>query len=79
MLLGYSKNTKLAWTPETELVFENVKEKVGNCPKLFFMDDKAPIYLHTDASDYGIGAYLFQVIDNVEVPISFISKSLGNK
>ena len=31
----------------------------------------------TDASDYGIGAYLYQLIDGTERPIDFISKSLS--
>jgi hypothetical protein len=32
--------------------------------------------VYTDASDYGIGGYLFQIIDGVEVPVAFMSKSL---
>ena len=31
----------------------------------------------TDASDDGIGAYLYQLIDSIERPIAFISKSLS--
>ena len=31
----------------------------------------------TDTSDYGIGAYLYQLIDGTERPIVFISKSLS--
>ena len=36
------------------------------------------MFLHTDASDYGIGAYLFQVKDGVEYPLQFISKSFDS-
>ena len=36
----------------------------------------SPIFLHTDASDYGIGAYLFQLKNGIEYPIAFISKAL---
>ena len=41
------------------------------------MDDTLPVFMHTDASKYGIGAYLFQ-LDNEgnEKPIAFISKTL---
>jgi hypothetical protein len=46
------------------------------CPKLFFINENAPIVLCTDASDYGIGAYLYQVVDEQEQPISFLSKTL---
>ena len=41
------------------------------------MDPTAPIYLHADASDYGIGAYLFQIVDGKDQPIAFMSKSLS--
>ena len=37
----------------------------------------APITLHTDASDYGIGGYLFQPIDGKDYPVAFVSKSLS--
>jgi hypothetical protein len=43
---------------------------------MYFVDPDLPLYLHTDASDYGIGGYLFQMIDDVERPNAFISKSL---
>jgi transposase InsO family protein len=36
-----------------------------------------PIFLHTDASDYEIGGYLFQVVDGKEHPIAFVSKCLS--
>ena len=35
--------------------------------------------MHTDASDYGIGAYLFQVFDGSEQPIAFMSKTLSTE
>jgi hypothetical protein len=43
---------------------------------MYFVDPDLPLYLHTDASDYRIGGYLFQIIDDVERPCAFISKSL---
>jgi cleavage and polyadenylation specificity factor subunit 1 len=76
MLGEYEKKRKLVWSPQAEQAFENVKLAIRKCPKLFFVNDNAPIFLHTDASDYGLGAYLFQVIDGGEIPIQFMSKSL---
>lgn len=76
MLSDYDKKKKLVWTPESEKAFEDIRDSIRKCPKLFFMDDNAPIYLHTDASDYGIGAYLFQIVDGKEYPIQFMSKTL---
>jgi hypothetical protein len=43
------------------------------------MDDVSPIYLYTDASNYGVGAYLYQLIDGQEVPIYFLSSSLDDR
>jgi transposase InsO family protein len=54
-----------------------MKERINACPKLYFMDTNAPVYLHTDASKYGIGAYLFQVVDGMEQPISYMSRALS--
>ena len=66
---------KLSWTPETINSFEELKEAIQNCQKLYFLDDYDRIILETDASDYGIGAYLRQEIDDKDYPIMFISKS----
>ena len=36
-----------------------------------------PIFLQTDASNYGIGAYLFQIVEGVVHPIAILSKGLS--
>jgi hypothetical protein len=41
------------------------------------MDATAPVFLETDACDHGIGAYLYQVVDDEQRPVAFISKSLS--
>ena len=41
------------------------------------MSDTAPITLCTDASDYGVGGYLFQTVDGIDQPVAFVSKSLS--
>jgi hypothetical protein len=43
------------------------------------MHDSAPVFLQTDASDYGIGAYLFQVIDGIAQPVAFVSKAFARE
>ena len=80
MLGKYEKKSaqrRLEWTPARRHAFQQVKEAVGNCPTLFFADHTSPIFLQTDASEFGIGAYLFQVVDGVERPVAFLSKSLN--
>ena len=80
LLPGYTKkhaNHPIVWTEESRKAFVDVQKAVNECPKLFFPDRNAPVYLHTDASAYGIGGYLFQIIDGKEVPIMFLSKALN--
>jgi hypothetical protein len=40
------------------------------------MNDTDPLYLLTDACDYGIGAYLYQLVQGKECPIRFMSRVL---
>jgi RNase H-like domain found in reverse transcriptase len=44
---------------------------------MHFLNESDPICLHTDASDYDIGGYLFQIVDGVENPVAFVRKSLS--
>ena len=41
------------------------------------MSDIAPITLHTDASDYGVGGYLCQTVDGIDQPVAFVSRFLN--
>jgi len=56
LLPNYSKRDggkPVAWAEETKTLFRKVKEAVRDCPKLFFVDEHASVFLHTDASDDG--------------------------
>jgi hypothetical protein len=78
LLKDYDKRRRLVWTEHSRQAFEDMKMAIHNCPSLYFMDDLLAIFLHTDASKYGIGAYLFQLTaDGKELPIAFISKTLS--
>ena len=75
----------MKWTPESIKAFETIKQAINDCPKLYYMLTHLPTYLYTDASDYGIGAYLFQLeevtlptgeISKIERPIAFASRAL---
>ena len=59
--------------------FEDIKAMIDVCPKLYFFNPTAPVFLQTDASMRGIGAYLFQVVDGVEVPVEFLSKAFSRE
>jgi hypothetical protein len=81
---GYDKrhaNQAIKWEEEHTAAFEDMKRAIDECPLLWFMEDESPIYLETDASDYGIGAYLYQKVSKEDGtfedrPIGFISKSI---
>ena len=80
----YKASTKLVWTKEAESAFETMKELIDKCPQLFFHDPNGQIFLQTDASNDGIGAYLFQRILQadgtfVDQPIEFISKAFSKE
>ena len=67
----------MRWTPDLEAHYEALKAAICNCQKLHYVNEDYPVYLQTDASDYGIGAYLKQVSpEDSDIPIMFISKSL---
>ena len=71
-----TKKSPITWEPNGVTSFHEVRRLISRCPLLYFVDDTAPITLMTDASDYGIGGYLFQHVDGVDQPVAFVSKSL---
>ena len=77
LIANYDKTRRIVWTPETTAAFHEMKLQVSKCSTIHFMSDTAPITLHTDASDYGVGGYLFQTVDGIDQPVAFISKSLN--
>jgi hypothetical protein len=80
----YKKRTRrqaIEWTPELLEAFQSLKDAIANVYTLFHRDEASPLRLYTDASSYGIGAYLCQVVTLTdgtiqEQPLGFISKSL---
>ena len=62
-LQGYQKkfrHTRLILNEVQQAAFKKIQEEIVNSALLYYVDEKAPVYLQTDASDYGIGVYLFQ-------------------
>jgi RNase H-like domain found in reverse transcriptase len=71
-----SKQAKLTWTEAGEKAFIYIKLLISKSPTLYFISDTAPIILMTDASDYGVGGYLYQLIDGVKQLVALVSKAL---
>lgn len=70
------KNFTLTWNQRAEEQYYAAQDIVSRCPKLFFVNEHATIVVMTDASDYGVGAYIYQIIDGKEYPIIFFSRAL---
>ena len=67
----------MVWTAESTAAFHEMKLAISKCTTMHFMSDKAPITLHTNASDYGVGGCLFQTFDGIDQPVAFVSKCLN--
>ena len=76
MVSPYKPKKTLVWTLENKQALESLKDSINNCATLFYIDDTSPIYVETDASDYGIGAWIYQLKEDKKYPIAFISKTL---
>ena len=70
------KQTLLIWTDAAADAFYMIKQRIAESPLLYFIHDTTPITLMTDASDYGIGGYLYQEVDEKKQLVALVSKSL---
>lgn len=69
---GKSKNKSIQWTDEARDSFMELKNKLISSPVLVLPDFTKRFYIHTDASNYGIGAVITQDIE--EHPIAYASR-----
>lgn len=65
------------WTSEANNAFQKLKQCLISAPVLTCPDFSKPFEVHTDASNFGIGAMLTQSINGKEHPIAYMSKSLS--
>lgn len=66
------------WHDTHEYSFETLKAILLKAPILRYPNMKYPFYVATDASNVGIGAVLYQIIDGETRHISFVAKSLND-
>ena len=78
LIRPYNKRAyrKLVWTPAAEKSFAALVTAINQLPRLHFLSDHGEIHLFTDASKYGIGGYLCQIVEGIEYPIAFVSQML---
>jgi len=71
------KDVKFIWSNKCEEVFEKSKCLLLQNQVLEIYDQRKPIVVCADASPYGVGAILAQVVDGVEKPVLFESSTLS--
>ena len=72
------KKRKVQWTDECQEAFDKLKEICSSTPILAYADYTKPFKLHTDASEKGLGAVLYQTQeDGSDRVIAFASRSLS--
>ena len=73
------KKAPIEWTDECQVAFDKLKELCTSTPILAYANYKKPFQLQTDASDFGLGAVLYQPDDDdCKRVIAFASRSLSN-
>ena len=73
-----TKSAKWVWSQPQQEAFTKAKSLLHSSSLLVHYDDKKPILLSCDASNYGLGAVLsHRMDDNSEKPIAFASRTLS--
>ncbi|KAG1054854.1 hypothetical protein G6F43_003142 [Rhizopus delemar] len=70
------KLTSKVWGQEQDDVFTKIKQLLASAPVLYHLDFNEPFYVATDASNYFIGAALYQVIDKQICHLGFMARAL---
>ena len=71
------KGRRFHWTPECQLAFEALKERLTSAPILAYPEAEGTFILDTDASQSGIGAVLSQIQDGRERGIAYASTTMN--
>ena len=70
------KDQKFKWSNEQDEAFEKLKELVLGAPMLHRPVSGAEYFIHTDASETGLGPMITQKIDGVEKVLAFASRAI---
>ncbi|UYV66998.1 hypothetical protein LAZ67_4003622, partial [Cordylochernes scorpioides] len=70
-------NVKFFWSNEQEQSFQILKSALTTDPVLGHFKEDAETLVHTDASGYGVGAVLTQLVEGKEKPIAYASRTLN--
>jgi RNase H-like domain found in reverse transcriptase len=71
------KGIKFHWTCEHQTAFETLKMRLATAPILSIYDQETETIIDSDASGFGIGAVLSQIINGKERVIAYASRTLN--
>src|SRR5215217_6220116 len=71
------KTSPLRWNDDARRAFVELKGAIAKSATLTVADDSKPFFVHTDASDYAVGAVLSQLDEHGDLrPVGFVSEKL---
>jgi hypothetical protein len=71
------KDTTRTWDAEAKASFKAIKELSRSAPILSAVDHRFPLCARTDASDKGLGAHYYQIVDGRLRTTGFFSRKLN--
>ena len=71
-----TKKTLFIWLNKQQEAFKTLKDKLLHPPALAYADYSLPFKLHTDASNTGLGAVLYQNQGGLDRVVAYASRSL---
>ncbi len=72
----YDSKEKIEWNEELQAVVNGLIEHLKSGEVIAYPDPEKPFFMTCDASNYGLGAVLYQTQDNVDRVISYASRTL---
>ncbi|KAG6438737.1 hypothetical protein O3G_MSEX000180 [Manduca sexta] len=73
------RNKKFVWSDEADKAFVHLKTLLTTTPVISCPNFTKPFIIQCDASNKGIGAVLCQKLNNIEQPISYLSRKLNER
>ena len=72
------KDTRFDWSPECQIAFQELKQRLSSAPVLAYPNFDAQFVLETDASNKGLGAVLSQAQEGGNLhPVGYASRALS--